>query len=78
MAAQKCAIEAIRNRRLLDSIYPLTISRSPGETCAICLKAFETNDAIRRLSCGHTFHDWCILMWLRRHSECPVCTQNVF
>jgi hypothetical protein len=40
-------------------------------TCAICL---ETNrERGIKLSCGHTFHEKCILDWRRINPVCPLC-----
>ncbi|KAG1700970.1 hypothetical protein DVH05_011214 [Phytophthora capsici] len=29
------------------------------------------------LPCGHTFHDDCIILWLRSNSTCPVCRRAI-
>ncbi|CAK8678207.1 unnamed protein product [Clavelina lepadiformis] len=44
--------------------------------CSICREAFEGNQTLCKLACGHIFH-WnrdCILGWLRRFgNDCPLC-----
>lgn len=42
--------------------------------CSICLEPAATR-AWRQLSCGHGFHEGCILRWVQhaRHAHCPMC-----
>ena len=44
--------------RNLESIKP-----SGGETCAICVEAFDT--AAVQLPCKHLFHKDCVIPWLQ-------------
>ncbi|OWZ01710.1 TRAF-interacting protein [Phytophthora megakarya] len=30
-----------------------------------------------KLPCGHSFHDHCILSWLRFSVTCPVCHRTI-
>eukprot|EP00434_Breviolum_minutum_P005576 symbB.v1.2.004918.t1/scaffold263.1/size248082/19 len=46
-------------------------------TCMVCLNAFEANNEVRQLPCGHVFHVSCIDEWLRRCTDCPICKTNV-
>ncbi|KAJ6698963.1 RING-H2 FINGER PROTEIN ATL51-RELATED [Salix purpurea] len=49
-----------------------------GYECAVCLSAFEEGEEVRQLpSCKHSFHATCIDMWLRSHSDCPLCRSRV-
>eukprot|EP00928_Gymnodinium_smaydae_P081933 TRINITY_DN65363_c0_g1_i1.p1 TRINITY_DN65363_c0_g1~~TRINITY_DN65363_c0_g1_i1.p1 ORF type:complete len:381 (+),score=56.06 TRINITY_DN65363_c0_g1_i1:63-1145(+) len=41
--------------------------------CAICRDQFAVNDELRRLPCGHEFHDGCVLTWLQSNNTCPIC-----
>lgn len=45
-----------------------------GTDCSVCLSEFEENDSLRLLpKCSHAFHLPCIDMWLKSHSNCPLC-----
>lgn len=45
-----------------------------GETCAVCLHAFERRDSVSVLRCKHLFHQACIAKWLlERCRLCPLC-----
>lgn len=43
-------------------------------TCAVCLCDFKDGETVRLLpECLHCFHVPCIDMWLRSHTNCPMC-----
>lgn len=48
-----------------------------GETCVICLETIEKQDMIRSLGCGHTFHNDCIMEWIKIKKTCPICRSKV-
>jgi len=43
------------------------------QQCAVCKDEFETKQETITLECMHTFHDECILPWLKSSGTCPVC-----
>lgn len=48
------------------------------EQCMVCLAEFSNGEDVRRLPpCGHVFHSSCIVEWLRRCTDCPICKANV-
>eukprot|EP00440_Ansanella_granifera_P066558 gb/GFBE01072186.1/.p1 GENE.gb/GFBE01072186.1/~~gb/GFBE01072186.1/.p1 ORF type:complete len:385 (+),score=63.08 gb/GFBE01072186.1/:1-1155(+) len=49
-----------------------------GERCSVCHgKLLRKGRKIRNLPCGHTFHDACILPWLRKSSVCPLDRRDI-
>jgi hypothetical protein len=49
------------------------------DPCPICLDGYEEGDEIcwsHNKHCDHTFHRQCIIEWLMRHDECPICRQD--
>lgn len=49
-----------------------------GIECPVCLCAFADGEVVRQLSaCKHSFHASCIDMWLKSHSNCPICRAPV-
>ena len=55
-----------------------THSGVPSTECALCLEEYAEGDLMRHLSCGHTFHQRCIDIWLLRQQRnqvrtCPLC-----
>lgn len=41
--------------------------------CAVCKDKFSMEEKVRKLPCGHYYHDDCILPWLNIRNTCPVC-----
>lgn len=41
--------------------------------CAVCKDKFSMEEKVRKLPCGHYYHDDCILPWLHIRNTCPVC-----
>jgi E3 ubiquitin-protein ligase RNF115/126 len=62
--------------------FPLTTIRvapTLEKDCAVCKDQFklETEDpeeqVVISLPCKHTFHEGCIIPWLKSSGTCPVC-----
>jgi hypothetical protein len=46
--------------------------------CAICLSHFKPHQLVcesNNLSCGHVFHQDCMMGWLMKHRMCPLCRE---
>lgn len=66
-----------------DSFTTATISVGDDDTdtcyteenlCAICMSGYELGETlIVSKYCTHNFHKECILSWLDRHDDCPMC-----
>ncbi len=42
------------------------------EECAICYAPLSSMRTVST-SCGHTFHEACLLEWMKRQNTCPLC-----
>ena len=47
------------------------------ENCTICLENFKGTDIIKEFSCKHIFHKKCLLKWLEKSNNCPLCKHNM-
>eukprot|EP00927_Polykrikos_kofoidii_P066152 TRINITY_DN617_c1_g1_i1.p1 TRINITY_DN617_c1_g1~~TRINITY_DN617_c1_g1_i1.p1 ORF type:complete len:255 (+),score=27.90 TRINITY_DN617_c1_g1_i1:102-866(+) len=46
--------------------------------CSICIGSYVEGEEIRKLMCGHHFHQECVDLWLMRHqNRCPLCLEIV-
>lgn len=51
-------------------------SAALGDRCAVCLTDFAENDTCRKLTCSHTYHQFCIDKWLSEsQNTCPLCRE---
>lgn len=41
--------------------------------CAICKEDYAVGDEVNCLECGHYHHLECIILWLKKQNNCPVC-----
>ncbi|KAL3505412.1 hypothetical protein ACH5RR_035253 [Cinchona calisaya] len=63
--ASKAAIEALETIEI----------KSEGQTwaCAVCKDVVGIGEMVKKLPCGHGYHDDCIVPWLGSRNSCPVC-----
>ncbi|KAJ7947620.1 E3 ubiquitin-protein ligase RING1-like [Quillaja saponaria] len=71
MRAPKVAIESMPIIKIGESHV------SSDSHCAVCTEAFELGSVAREMPCKHIYHWACILPWLRMHSSCPLCRQEL-
>jgi hypothetical protein len=45
--------------------------------CSICLERYEVGQKISILRCMHFYHMACLNTWIRDHTECPQCRENI-
>ena len=65
---------AVAVRDASGCIHSIT---SAGD-CNICYCEFEIGERVRKLTCGHVFHQDCIDRWLQEATTCPVDRQELF
>mmetsp|Transcript_4750 Transcript_4750/g.9074 ORF Transcript_4750/g.9074 Transcript_4750/m.9074 type:complete len:227 (-) Transcript_4750:2462-3142(-) len=49
------------------------------KSCAICMTKYKCGDDIcwsRNENCVHAFHLKCMMTWLMKHDDCPLCRCN--
>ena len=47
------------------------------ESCIICLEVYKSEDLIKKLFCGHIFHEVCLNAWIIKSVICPICKYNM-
>ncbi|EOY27796.1 Uncharacterized protein TCM_029555 [Theobroma cacao] len=61
-----------------DQLDSLSLSNDiKDERCAICLESLFV-DSHLALPCCHMYHNNCIMEWLYRKQECPLCRRPPF
>ncbi len=53
-----------------------TNSTDTENLCSVCLEPFLEGEEVawsRQLTCNHCFHSSCLITWLMKHEDCPVC-----
>lgn len=61
------------NSLIKETVDKSTIEKFSQLECAICYENFKEGEVVNRLRCGHHHHLECILIWLEKHNNCPVC-----
>lgn len=50
------------------------------DDCVICLKEFGEGGgekSILTTTCGHDFHDDCVMDWFKASDRCPLCRKKM-
>lgn len=42
-------------------------------TCAVCKEEFVIGNKCMSMPCNHSFHDECLMPWLKERNSCPIC-----
>lgn len=62
----------------IESLNKVSGKTLAGETCSVCLAAFEDDDVVATLPCSHHFHNDCISKWLSEcRCACPLCGVDI-
>ena len=69
-------VELNTTLKRLNSSTSLQISNKI-DFCPICQDKIDTNIIIRKLDCGHKFHQECVDKWLETNAKCPVCRYQI-
>lgn len=59
-----------------NDVKNLDLDETEHLTCSVCLDAFEAGDTLswsKELRCKHVFHGGCLLPWLMKNDDCPMC-----
>lgn len=52
--------------------------QSLTKECAVCCDNFGIKETVMCLpSCGHVFHEKCVMAWLTAHNTCPFCRREL-
>ena len=46
-------------------------------SCAVCLKVYVVDEEVKQLTCGHCYHESCIMDWLKEKAICPMCRNKI-
>ncbi|KAK8502523.1 hypothetical protein V6N13_095612 [Hibiscus sabdariffa] len=50
------------------------IEKEDDGACGICLEDLKKGEKVRAMGvCGHKFHGHCIIQWIKRKQNCPLC-----
>mmetsp|Transcript_25914 Transcript_25914/g.38387 ORF Transcript_25914/g.38387 Transcript_25914/m.38387 type:complete len:337 (-) Transcript_25914:100-1110(-) len=67
--------EICQDVKIMTSV-PNDVDETEHLTCSVCLEAFEAGDTLswsKDLQCKHVFHGDCLLPWLMKNDDCPMC-----
>jgi hypothetical protein len=48
--------------------------------CTICLAEYQPTETVswaKSKECSHVFHHDCLIQWLEKHNECPLCRIDI-
>ena len=74
---RKAGLSAARIAQLAWTVWTSSPTVSEPEMCSICMDELRTGERVRRLDCGHVYHQPCVDIWLAKRAVCPLCVRRV-
>ena len=69
--ASKTQIELLPTRTITEADVVKALQ------CSVCMEDYKVDEQVRCLPCQHVYHHDCIVPWLQRHGNCPVCRKDM-
>ncbi|CAD8132063.1 unnamed protein product [Paramecium octaurelia] len=63
----------------INQNFSMRVDDNRIDICVICQESFtqETFTTDKQLPCSHLFHEKCLIGWLKRSKQCPICKTEV-
>ncbi|CAK84900.1 unnamed protein product (macronuclear) [Paramecium tetraurelia] len=70
--------EDLINEKIYQN-FPIRVDDNRIDICVICQESFtqETFTTDKQLPCSHLFHEICLIGWLKRSKQCPICKTEI-
>jgi len=65
------------SKNIINQCNTFNYVEDENNSCVVCLCEYEKDEQIKKLLCGHTFHEECIMTWFKNHSTCPICKASL-
>ena len=53
------------------------LTKKVDDSCAVCIETCPLGTVLWVLPCQHSFHDNCIIPWVKTSNECPLCRGEI-
>jgi hypothetical protein len=76
-----CQEEGRVNQGISQMLVHVEYSQEMGELeCSICLETMEDSrgNFVKTRTCGHVFHQRCLVQWILQNHSCPLCRRQLF
>lgn len=70
----RCSEKTCEGRRCKNPTFSFGYCVS-HTSCSICLDRIQNGSKIKKIRCGHAFHEECINPHLTANYKCPVCRE---
>ncbi|KAH7433711.1 hypothetical protein KP509_07G082300 [Ceratopteris richardii] len=71
------AVSVAKAKSRFGSVESVLILPEDEESCAICLEDYDKENPRIDTVCEHHYHLGCILEWMERSDNCPICDKEV-
>ncbi|KAG2388785.1 hypothetical protein C9374_000224 [Naegleria lovaniensis] len=61
----------------ISSLKTRKATAADCKDCAVCQDQIKEEEDVTELPCGHIYHKDCVVPWLQRHANCPICRSEI-